>query len=287
MIKDTYSSKKTIFSLEVFPPKQDSDISSLFKVLDELKCLKLNFISITYGAGGGTRKRTMDIAAYVQNQCNIDALAHLTSVSMNESLLDNFLEELKANNITNVLALRGDRPKDMSDSAYLGRPYKYASDLVSVIRNNSNLCVGGACYPEVHPESRNEQEDLYYLKSKIEAGTSFLITQLFFDNTKFYNFYDNVRRTEISVPISAGIMPITSPGQIKTIVDLSGACIPDALKSIFTKYENNPEDFKKAGLEYATKQIESLLSFGIQGIHLYTLNKVDVSKEIFSNLGLI
>ncbi len=287
MIRDIYNSKKTVFSLEVFPPKEESEISLIFKVLDELKRLKLDFISITYGAGGGTRKRTMDIAAYVQNKCNIDALAHLTSVSLDESLLQNFLEELSANNIMNVLALRGDRPKDMSDSAYFGRPFKYASELVSIIRNNSELSIGGACYPEVHPEARNNEEDLYYLKSKVEAGTDFLITQLFFDNTKFYSFYENVRSSNISVPISAGIMPISSPTQIKTITELSGSYVPDSLKSIFMKYADNSEDFKKAGLEYATKQIEALLEFEVQGIHLYTLNKVDVSKEIFRNLGLI
>ncbi len=287
MIKDIYDHKKAVFSLEVFPPKNDTDISSIYSILDEFKALNLDFISITYGAGGSTSKRTMDIAAYVQNQCHISALAHLTCVSLDEYLLDKFMEELKVNQITNVLALRGDRPKDMTDSAFLNRRYRYASDLVSIIGQNHGFCVGGACYPEVHPESRDQETDLYFLKSKIEAGTDFLLTQLFFDNSKFLNFYEKLRHSGISVPVSAGIMPVTSINQINTIVELSGACIPLKLKELFAKYGDNPEDFKKAGLEYAVKQIDELLHNDVQGIHLYTLNKVDTSTEIFKNLGII
>jgi methylenetetrahydrofolate reductase (NADPH) len=286
MIKDIYSSKKNVFSLEVFPPKKDADFPVLFNTLDELKKLKLDFISITYGAGGSTSKRTLDIASYVQNKCNIEALAHLTCVSLDESSCSKYFGELKTNQINNVLALRGDRPKDMPDEAFFNRPYKYAIDLVNLIKQKSETCIGGACYPEVHPESRNQEEDLYFLKAKVEAGLDFLLTQLFFDNSKFYNFYERTRNQGISVPISAGIMPITAPSQIHTIAELSGALIPQELNAIFTKYENNPEDFKKAGIEYATKQISDLLNFGVQGIHLYTLNKADVSTAIFENLGL-
>lgn len=284
MIKDIYTQKRTVFSLEVFPPKNDTDISSIYSALDGLKALNPDFISITYGAGGSTSKRTMDIAAYVQKQCNINALAHLTCVSLDELLLGKFMEELKANQITNVLALRGDRPRDMTDGAFHSRPYKYASELVSIIRQNYGFCVGGACYPEVHPESRDQESDLHFLKAKIEAGTDFLLTQLFFDNSKFFSFYEKLRHAGISVPVSAGIMPITSINQIKTIVDLSGAYIPSRLKELFEKYRNDPEDFKKAGLEYAIEQIHELLHHGVQGIHLYTLNKVDTSTEIFKNL---
>lgn len=286
MIKDIYKAKKTTFSLEVFPPKKDEDFPLIFNALDELKNLKLDFISITYGAGGSTSKRTMEIASYVQNKCNIEALAHLTCVSLNQSTFSNYLGELVENKISNVLALRGDRPKDMSDEAFFNRPYKYAIDLVNLIKQESNICIGGACYPEVHPESRNQEEDLYFLKSKVDAGIEFLLTQLFFDNTKFYNFYEQARNHGISVPISAGIMPITSPSQIHTIIDLSSASIPAELRTIITKYQDNPDDFKKAGIEYATKQISQLLDYGVQGIHLYTLNKVDVSTAIFENLGL-
>ncbi|QNU68148.1 methylenetetrahydrofolate reductase [NAD(P)H] [Ruminiclostridium herbifermentans] len=286
MIKDIYSSKKNVFSLEVFPPKKDDDFPVLFNALDEIKKLKLDFISITYGAGGSTSKRTLDIASYVQNKCNIEALAHLTCVSLDECSFCKYFGELKANQINNVLALRGDRPKDMTDEAFFNRPYKYALDLVNLIKQKSDTCIGGACYPEVHPESCNQEEDLYFLKSKVDAGIEFLLTQLFFDNTKFYNFYEQARNHGISVPISAGIMPITAPSQIHTIVELSGASIPEELKAIFTKYENNADDFKKAGIEYATKQISKLLEYGVQGIHLYTLNKADVSKAIFENLGL-
>ncbi|PYG85616.1 5,10-methylenetetrahydrofolate reductase [Ruminiclostridium sufflavum DSM 19573] len=286
MIKNIYRGKKTVFSLEVFPPKKEEDFPLIFNALDELKGLKLDFISITYGAGGSTSRRTLDIASYVQNTCGIEALAHLTCVSLDEPAFNKYLGKLKENQINNVLALRGDRPKDMSDEAYGSRPYKYAIDLVNNIKQKSDICIGGACYPEVHPESRNQEEDLYFLKSKIEAGADFLLTQLFFDNTRFYRFYEQLVNYGISVPVSAGIMPVTSSGQIRTIVDLSGASIPAELKTIFDKYQNKPEDFKKAGIEFAAKQISSLLSFGVKGIHLYTLNKADVSTAIFENLGL-
>ncbi|OPX44455.1 5,10-methylenetetrahydrofolate reductase [Ruminiclostridium hungatei] len=287
MIKNIYDQKKTVFSLEVFPPKNDVDIPAIYEALDQFKQLNLDFISITYGAGGGTRKRTLDIASYVQNRCNMDALAHLTCVSLDEELLSKLTEEFGKNNINNILALRGDRPKDMPDSVYLSRPYKYASHLVSLLRANPHMCVGGACYPEIHPESGSQEADLHYLKAKVEAGTDFLITQLFFDNTRFYRFFEKIRSTGISVPVSAGIMPITSINQIKTIVELSGANIPQDLSEIFVKYEDSPEDFKKAGIEYAARQISQLLSYGVQGVHLYTLNKVDVSTAIFENLGLL
>ncbi len=286
MIKDIYSSKKNVFSLEVFPPKKDDDFPVLFNTLDELKNLKLDFISITYGAGGSTSKRTLDIASYVQNKCNIEALAHLTCVSLDECSFSQYFGELKANQINNVLALRGDRPKDMPDETFFNRPYKYALDLVNLIKQKSDTCIGGACYPEVHPESHNQEKDLLFLKAKVEAGIDFLLTQLFFDNKIFYSFYEQARKQGIDIPISAGIMPITAPSQINTIVNLSGASIPEELKVIFTKYENNADDFKKAGIEYATKQISELLDFGVQGIHLYTLNKADVSTAIFENLGL-
>lgn len=286
MIKNIYNSKKLVFSLEVFPPKKDEDFPLLFKTLDELKNLKLDFISITYGAGGSTSKRTIDIASHIQNKCKIEALAHLTSVSLNESTFEKYFSDLKTHQISNVLALRGDRPKDMPDEVYLNRPYKYAVDLVNKIKQKSDFSIGGACYPEVHPESRNQEEDLNFLKMKMEAGVDFFLTQLFFDNTKFYSFIEQARNKGISIPISAGIMPITAPSQINTIVNLSGAFIPQDLKKIFTKYENDPADFKKAGIEYATKQIANLLDFGVQGIHLYTLNKADVSTAIFENLGL-
>lgn len=286
MISDIFNESKTLFSLEVFPPKNDNDISKIFHSLDELKKLSLDFISITYGAGGGTSKRTLEIASYIQNKCGIEALAHVTSVSLDEYLLNKFLGELNSNSINNVLALRGDRPKDMTDIAYENRPYKYASDLVSIVKKKSNQCIGAACYPEVHPESENQEKDLYYLKSKVEAGADFLITQLFFDNDSFYKFYENARNYGINVPVSAGIMPITTTSQIHTIIELSGASLPSDLSQMFTKYKDSPEDFKKAGLEYATKQVAELLDYGVQGIHLYTLNKVDVSKTILENLGI-
>ncbi len=284
MIKDIYRKKKTVFSLEVFPPKKENESSLIFPVLDELKNLNPDFISITYGAGGSTSKKTISIASYIQNECHIEALAHLTCASLDKQLLDQYLKELRENQIYNVLALRGDRPQEMSEEAFKNRTYGFAKDLVTIIKKDYKTCIGGACYPEIHPESHNLKEDMYYLKSKVDAGTDFLITQLFFDNTRFYNFFEEARNNGISIPISAGIMPITSPKQIQTIVALSGASIPSALSAIFTKYSDNPDDFKKAGLEYAINQINSLLDYGVPGIHLFSLNKVDVSTAIFKDL---
>lgn len=284
MISDIYQQKKTVFSLEIFPPKNDADFSNIFRTIDDLKNLNPDYISITYGAGGSTNKKTMDIASYVKNKCNIEALAHLTCASLDEQLLYKFLKELDENHIDNVLALRGDRPQDMSEEVFKKRPYQYASDLVTIIKRNSKICIGGACYPEIHPESLNQKNDLNYLRSKVDTGMQFLITQLFFDNTKFFTFFDLARDNGISVPISAGIMPITSPKQIHTIVALSNASIPPALAALFDKYQDNADDFKKAGLDYAIKQIMDLIDFGVQGIHLFTLNKVDISTAIMNNL---
>lgn len=285
MIKDIYQKGKTVFSFEVFPPKKNEEIYDLYKTLDTLKTLNPDFISVTYGAGGSNSKKTATIASYIKNICEIEPIAHLTAVAMDEVFLNHLLEDLKEKNISNVLALRGDRPRDMSNEAYDNRTFLYAEDIIRVIRKQSDICVAAACYPEIHPESESRETDLHYLKQKIDAGVNFLITQMFFDNTKFYEFREEAVKYGIHIPISAGIMPITSVKQLGTSVSLSGTSVPQALSNLVAKYADRPEDMRKAGIEYATKQIEDLIANDIDGIHIYTMNKAATACEIMGGIS--
>lgn len=287
MIKDLFNQKKTVLSFEVFPPKKNEEIYDLYKTLDILKTLNPDFISVTYGAGGSNSKKTATIAAYIKNVCEIEAIAHMTAVAMDEPFLTQLLEDLKEKSISNVLALRGDRPKDMTDEAFENRTFQYAEDIIRIIRQQSDdICIAAACYPEMHPNSISRQTDLQYLKQKVDTGVHFLITQMFFDNTKFYKFREEARNYGIDVPISAGIMPITSAKQLGTSVSLSGTSIPQALSNLVAKYSEKPDDMKKAGIEYATKQIEDLIANGVDGIHLYTMNKAETACNIMKSLAL-
>lgn len=286
MIKDIYKQGKTVFSFEVFPPKKDDEIYDIYKTLDTLKTLNPDFISVTYGAGGGNSRKNAAIAAYIKNICEIEPIAHLTTVAMDEEFLLNFIQELKEKGVSNVLALRGDRPKDMSDEDYENRTFQHADDVIRIIRKQSDLCIAAACYPEIHPESESRETDLFYLKQKVDTGVNFLITQMFFDNSKFYAFREEAHKYGIDVPISVGIMPVTSSKQLGTSVSLSGTSVPQALSNLVAKYANNPDDMRKAGIEYATQQIEDLIQNGTDGIHLYTMNKAATACEIMSNLSL-
>lgn len=285
MIKDIYKQGRTIFSFEVFPPKKEDEIYDIYKTLDTLKTLNPDFISVTYGAGGSNSKKTATIAAYIQNICEIEPIAHLTAVAMDEEFLVNFLGNLKKKGVNNVLALRGDRPKDMSDEDYNNRTFLYAEDIIKLIHKHSDPCVAAACYPEIHPESASRESDLFYLKQKVDAGVNFLITQMFFDNEKFYEFRELARARGINIPISAGIMPITSAKQLGTSVSLSGTSVPQTLSNLVAKYANSPEDMKKAGTEYAINQINDLIAHGIDGIHLYTMNKSETAVNIMSQIN--
>ena len=193
MIKDIYQPGKTVFSFEVFPPKRNDDIYDIYKTLDQLKTLNPDFISVTYGAGGSNSKKTATIASYIQNICEIEAIAHLTAVAMNSEFLIDFLDKLQQKGVCNVLALRGDRPRDMSDEDYNNRTFLHASDIIQIIHEHSNLCVAAACYPEIHPESETRESDLHYLKEKVDSGVNFLITQMFFDNERYYEFRELAR----------------------------------------------------------------------------------------------
>lgn len=286
MIKNIYRQGKTIFSFEVFPPKKEEEFNDIYNTLNKLKTLNPDFISVTYGAGGSNSKKTAAIASYIKNSCNIEPIAHLTAVAMDEAFLTDFINELKEKGVCNVLALRGDRPRDMSDEAYANRRFLHAEDIIRIIRRESDICIAGACYPEIHPESESRESDLYYLKQKVDTGVDFLITQMFFNNHKFYKFRELAEKKGIHVPISAGIMPITSAKQLGTSVTLSGTSVPGELSSLVAKYADAPEDLRKAGIEYAVKQIEDLITNNVDGIHIYTMNKADTAKEIMEQLSI-
>lgn len=282
MIRDLFHKNRPTYSLEVFPPKKDADVKVIYDALDQFKTLHPSFISVTYGAGGNTAENTFAIASYIQNQCGIDALTHLTCAAIPDKLfLDNFLTNLYRNGIHNLLPLRGDQPQWMSDEQFASRYYGHASDLVADVRDAYDFSIAGACYPEVHPEAADLQEDIAYLKIKVEQGVDFLITQMFYDNEIFYRFLDAVRKAGIEVPVLPGLMPITTAGQVKNIVAMSGTRIPEELLQQIEKYKDSPMDLKKAGLEFSKKQMEELLDHGINGIHLYSMNKVEIAKAIY------
>lgn len=281
MIKDLFHKNRPVYSLEVFPPKKDTDVSVIYDALDQFKELHPNFISVTYGAGGTTSENTFAIASYIQNQCGIEALTHLTCAAIPDRLfLTNFLTNLYRNGIRNILGLRGDQPKGMSDEQFSARYYDHASDLIQDIKTTFPFSVAGACYPEIHQEASSLEEDIANLKIKVDTGVDFLVTQLFYDNDTFFRFVDHARKAGITVPILPGLMPITSAGQVKNIIELSGTKVPDGLMSQIETYKDSPEDLKKAGLEFTKKQMEQLLEHGVDGIHLYSMNKVEIAKFI-------
>ncbi len=279
MIKDMFESKRSI-SFEVFPPKKDGEFEKAFEVLDRMALLKPDFISVTYGAGGSRSGKTVEIASYIQNKLGIDAVAHMTCVGNKKEQLLQVSEELKKNNVTPILALRGDRPRDMSDEQYESRDFAHANDMMLFLKENTDLHMAGACYPEKHFESFSMESDLNNLKRKQDAGAEFFISQLFFDNVSYYSFLEKAGKKGITVPICAGIMPITTAKQIGTTVTLSGSTIPKALADIFATYGENPDDMRKAGVDFAIRQIRDLQENGVNDIHIYTMNKPKMAAEI-------
>ena len=250
--------------------------------MDEFKYLQPDFISVTYGAGGNTVENTFAIANYIQNQCRIEALCHLTCAAIPDPLfLKNFLTNIYKNGVKNLLPLRGDQPKGMSDEVFNSRYYKHASDLVREVKDSYDFCVAGACYPEVHPEAKSADEDLKNLKLKVEQGVDFLTTQLFYDNEIFFKFMERVRGAGIGVPVLAGLMPVTSYRQIDNIIRLSGTAIPKAFMDDLEKYKDNDRDVKKCSIDFIKRQMEELLNHGVNGIHLYSMNKVEIAKSVF------
>lgn len=280
-IKDIFNKKKPVLSFEVFPPKQESSIDSVTAAIDKMSALPIDYMSVTYGAGGSTSKKTAEIAQYMQDKLNLTALAHLTCISSDKENIHTALDDLKSKGVKNILALRGDIPKDAAFP--LPNSYKYASELVRDIKDFGGFCIGGACYPECHPDSASLEEDIEHLKIKADSGVDFLVTQMFFDNEAFYRFRDKAVQKGISLPVTAGIMPLTNISQIQRMCILSGgASMPSKFTKMISKYENNPAALRQAGLAYAVDQIIELVSNDIDGVHLYTMNRPETAERIVS-----
>ncbi len=285
-IIDLLTENKLTLSFEVFPPKTDSVFDSVKHATEEIAKLKPAFMSVTYGAGGGTSKYTLDIAKNILKEYGVPTLAHLTCVSSTKQTVKERIADIRKSGIKNVMALRGDIPKDIENQDRNGWDYKYAIDLVRELKeDNPDLCIGGACYPEIHPESANQKEDIKHLKEKVEAGCDFLTTQMFFDNNLLYNFLYKIREAGITVPVMPGIMPITNANQVERAIKLSGSFMPQRFKSLVDKFGTSPDAMKQAGIIYATDQIIDLFANGIKNVHVYSMNKPDVAEKILNNLS--
>ena len=285
-IIDLLKKEKLSISFEVFPPKTESGFESVKTATEEIAKLKPAYMSVTYGAGGGTSKYTLDIAKNIKELYGVPTLAHLTCVSSTKKTVKEKIEQIKEAGITNIMALRGDIPAALEKADRSKWDYKYAIDLIRELKNeNSDFCIGGACYPEIHPESKDQKYDIFYLKEKVEAGCDFLTTQMFFDNNLLYNFLYKIRENGITVPIIPGIMPITNANQVERATKLSGSFMPQRFKSLVDKFGDNPNAMKQAGVAYATDQIIDLFANGITNVHVYSMNKPDVAKKILSNLS--
>lgn len=283
-ISEILAKKEPTLSFEVFPPKTSDLFESVETATNAIADLKPDFMSVTYGAGGGTSQYTTDIAKNVKDR-GVTSLAHLTCVNATRESLNNQLDKLKANGIENILALRGDLPAGVENTN--DWEFKHASDLMSIIKERGDFCIGGACYPEVHPESLNSYQDIDNLKYKIEAGCEFLTTQMFFDNSIFFNYLYKLREAGINVPVIAGIMPVTNAKQMARIYKLSQAYVPHRFVMLLDKFQDNPAAMRQAGIAYATDQIIDLIASGINNIHIYTMNKPDTAKALQDNLSEI
>ena len=282
-LTEIINSKKPSLSFEVFPPKTSDNFESVKTATEQIAKLNPSYMSVTYGAGGGTSDYTAQIAKNLTD-LGVTSLAHLTCISSTKELVHTQLEKLKSLGIENILALRGDIPEGMSMDHL---DYHYASELMAEIRDFGGFCIGGACYPEGHPESKSSTEDIENLKFKVDCGCEFLTTQMFFDNNILYNFMYRMLRSGVDVPVIAGIMPVTNAKQIKRICDISGNALPQRFIRIVDRYGDNPEAMKQAGIAYATDQIIDLYANGINAVHVYSMNKPDVAEAIQKNLSEI
>ncbi len=275
-------------SFEVFPPKTTTAFDSVKLATEEIAKLKPSFMSVTYGAGGGTSQYTLDIAKNIKAEYGVPTLAHLTCVSSTKETVHNMIDRIKDAGIQNIMALRGDIPADKLDEDRTLWTYHHAIDLIRELKESgADFCIGGACYPEIHPESVDQKTDIKYLKEKVDAGCDFLTTQMFFDNNLLYNFLYKIREAGITVPIIPGIMPITNANQVARSIKLSGSFMPQRFKSLVDKFGDNPEAMKQAGIAYATDQIIDLYANGITNVHVYSMNKPDVAEKIQNNLSAI
>ena len=285
-LSELFQKDGLMLSFEVFPPKTDSAFESVKFATEEIAKLRPSFMSVTYGAGGGTSKYTLDIAKDIKAEYGVPTLAHLTCVSSSKETVKERIADMQAAGIQNVMALRGDLTPELMDSDRSTWAYRHAVDLIRELKESgADFCIGGACYPEVHPESSNQAEDIRYLKEKVDAGCSFLTTQMFFDNNLLYNFLYKIREQGITVPIVPGIMPITNAKQMKRSIQMSGCYVPQRFKSLLDKFGSSPAAMKQAGIAYATDQIIDLYANGIKNVHVYSMNNPDVAQKIQSNLS--
>ena len=284
-LTDVIRSEELTLSFEVFPPKTDAAFDDVLQATEEIAALKPSFISVTYGAGGAGGKYTREIASRLQNADGVETLTHLTCVGASREDVEAYLRKLKENGICNIMALRGDLPEGMTPEDMKNSPFPHASDLIREIRKAGDFCIGAACYPEVHPESATQKEDLHYLKEKVDAGADFLTTQMFFDNNLLYNFLYKLRETGVTVPVVPGIMPITRANQVKRALELSGSFMPRRFTSLVDRFGSAPDAMKQAGIIYACDQIIDLFANGIRHVHVYTMNKPDVAGAILGHLS--
>ena len=284
-ISDKLHDGKVHISFEVFPPKTDAGVESVWRATGALSMMNPAFISVTYGAGGGTSKNTVKLASHIQNALGIPSIAHLTCVSSTKEEVANMLQEIKTEGIQNIMALRGDIP----DQAAFPSPgqYHYAYELIQQIRESGVFCIGAACYPEGHPESASRESDIQHLKEKVACGVDFMTTQMFFDNDVFYDFLEQVRDAGIEVPVLPGIMPITSGKQVQRIGVLSGAALPKRFRTMIEKFGENDAAMKQAGIAFATEQIIDLIANDVKNIHIYTMNKPEIAAAILANISEI
>ena len=285
-LSELLKSEKPSLSFEVFPPKTDTAFESVREAVEQIAELHPAFMSVTYGAGGGTSQYTLDIAKRIGERHGVPTLAHLTCVSSTRQTVREKIEAMRAAGIENVMALRGDIPQELQGADRSEWDFHHAVDLIRELkRADADFCIGGACYPEIHPESLNQKEDIRRLREKVDAGCEFLTTQMFFDNNLLYNFLYKIREAGITVPIVAGIMPITNARQVERAVHLSGSFIPQRFKSLVDKFGSDPRAMKQAGIAYATDQIIDLYANNVTNVHVYSMNKPDVAASIRGNLS--
>ena len=282
-LRDIIGKDKVTVSFEVFPPKTQTNYEAMFDAAMGVAALKPDFMSVTYGAGGSTRENTVKFADAIQSKYDVTTIAHLTCVGATKADIRKTVEEMKVAGIENILALRGDRPAEFEGDPFTD--FHYASELIAELKTMGDFCIGGACYPEGHTEATNKKEDILNLKKKVNAGCEFLTTQMFFDNNILYNFLYRIREQGITVPVIAGIMPITRATQVKTAVELSGTNVPERFRNLVDHFGTNPAAMEQAGIAYATDQIIDLIANGINNIHVYSMNKPHIAEGIKKNIS--
>ncbi|WP_044914523.1 methylenetetrahydrofolate reductase [Butyrivibrio sp. WCE2006] len=282
-VRKLYNEGKQVLSCEIYPPKKEDEFVNIYSKLDSLASLNLDFVSVTYGAGGSNAGKAVEIADYAKNKAGLEVVSHITSVGFTKEKLEEGLDKFKAIGIDNILVLRGDRPKIMTDDEFNSRDFIHASDMAKFIKDKGmDFTLLGACYPHKHPEAISEEDDVRNTKIKVENGCEVLISQLFFDNEYFRRLREKLLKIGVTVPISAGIMPITSAKQLGTTVTLSGTTVPEELSEIIAKYGDKPEEMKKYGIDYAIRQALELKQEGVDGLHFYIMNKPDLAEAMIN-----